>query len=700
MGKNKLKRRLNTSSSSSNFGDVSLNISEGQKFDPQMKNVLQKEVQKVLPAAHETTSGLTENIGKRKENEGDDIEDEEVSNSSYNSTGNLCASNVKEGKSFDSYYEFRAKRSQSLEGRPWQMKNGSTYSLPTYSLATNTNSLIRNDFLKVVSTRGLEGQRSRNDFKEGKCQQIAHPKKKIKTSIYLNPVFDSPVDNSPFDKMDVGIHSSVVEKSLGCNDASEKCIDDNCVDEFPIREEDVNLHVLSENKIIEMSHSNVAREESVTSIEKSILIPNKVTNKSITKQVSEHKINSHSRPPLTEEQKKRLKEVQLRTVFIEGHKDEILKYYRHKPRQLNKEIFEKTRGEVERIFITKQGVLKIIAKDEAQKNQLLKIKSLNDGPVRTSIPFSLTSPSVSNNKPAPAKKKEPEYFVKGVVFGLLENEENLNEIALEIGAHHIQRLGNQEFSKATLVAYPKGTVLPEFLEVDGRRYKVYLYIPKPLRCDRCQFYGHRTFACTRDVVCSRCGGSHSYTDCPDKNNLKCANCAQAHSAAHKSCPVYIKTQTALRIRAEQNIPFADAMIKVDEIQSENVNNALISNNVTYVSKVKTGIENKIEIRNTSLDMQPPNDDQIASNGETFHSDLVKRFLSFDKKDYKATNTCKPMSDAMNDCDPITQLKMSFVLGVLAAIDKAKSRKHAQFEICHAASEILFNKEIEFSYKDW
>ena len=142
------------------------------------------------------------------------------------------------------------------------------------------------------------------------------------------------------------------------------------------------------------------------------------------------------------------------------------------------------------------------------------------------------------------------------------------------------------------------------------------------------------------------------------------------------------------------------MIKVDEVQSENVNIAVITNNVTYASKVKTGIENQIEIRNTSLDMQPPNDDQIASNGETFHSDLVKRFLSFDKKDYKATNTCKPMSDAMNDCDPIIQLKMSFVLGVLAAIDKAKSRKHAQFEICHAASEILFNKEIEFSYKDW
>ena len=124
-------------------------------------------------------------------------------------------------------------------------------------------------------------------------------------------------------------------------------------------------------------------------------------------------------------------------MFIDGHKDEIRKYFKHMPRQLNKEIIDKTRGEVEKIFITQQGVLKIIAKDEAQKNQLLKIQSLNDKPVRTSIPFSLTSPLVSNNKPSPVKKQEKEYFVKGVVFGLFENEENLNEIALEVGAHHI-----------------------------------------------------------------------------------------------------------------------------------------------------------------------------------------------------------------------------------------------------------------------
>ena len=283
---------------------------------------------------------------------------------------------------------------------------------------------------------------------------------------------------------------------------------------------------------------------------------------------------------------------------------------------------------------------------------------------------------------------------------MLENEENLNEIASEIGAHHVIRLGNPEISRATLVAYPKGTVLPEFLDVDGRRYKIHRYIPKPLRCDRCQFYGHTRGSCNREVVCSRCAGNHSYNDCPDKTKLRCVNCGQAHSAAHKSCSVYVKIQAALRIRAEQNIAFADAMIKVEEMQNINVNdNVPETNNVTYASKVKTGKENKTEIIISSTDAQTLTDVQITSNGKDSPDDLTKRFLSFSDKDYQAINISKSVNRTQDD-DPSTKMKMSFVLGVLATIDRAKSRKHAQFIICQAASEILFHKEIEFRYKDW
>src|SRR5688572_3991237 len=142
------------------------------------------------------------------------------------------------------------------------------------------------------------------------------------------------------------------------------------------------------------------------------------------------------------------------------------------------------------------------------------------------------------------------------------------------------------------------------------------------------------------------------------------------------------------------------MIKVDEIQSETVNaNVPKTNSVTNASKVKTGIENKTEVIRSSIEAQTPTDVQFNSNRETSLDDLTKRFLAFNDKDYQAINISKSVNNTEDD-DPITKMKKSFVLGVLATIDRAKSRKHAQFIICQAASEILFAKEIEFRYKDW
>ena len=689
MGKYKRKRSLNSSSGSSNLGDISMNKSIAEEKSDVSQNVnTQYENQEIRSSAVCENTALEEALS-----EGNCVSDsdETVPNSFYNSSGNIRRATDKEEWYFESYCDSLArKRSQSLENRT---KNGLTS-----PLITNTKSVVNENFLKVVPSRSLVDQRLGNDSQH--LRQFIHPKKKIRTDIYKIPVFSNIVAN---------------EDSVKCINVSDKVVDEKCIDEKNfegyVPNQDLNVQSVSDMKVIEMSNVIVVEQGEVIAIDKSILIPSGVTSNLVTgnvdetinKQITEPKNNSRSRPPLTEEQKKRFKDVQSRTVFIDGHKDDLRNYFKHMPRKLNKEIVEKSRGQVENVFITKQGILKIIANDEAQKKQLLKIQSLNDKPVKTSVPFALTHPSVSNKKPHPVIKHDTEYFVKGVVFGLLEDRENLDEIALEVGAHHISRLGNPEFSKASLIAYPKGTVLPQFLEVDGRRYKIHLYIPKPLRCDRCQFYGHRTDSCNRDVVCSRCSRNHSFVDCPNKNNLRCANCSQAHSAAYKNCPVFVKTQAALRIRAEQNITFAEAMAKVDEIQNQNVNsNVIKTNNIrpTYASKVKTGLENQTQTISTSTDIQTPIDVQIACNNETPPSDLVNRFLSFDKQYYKAINTCKSESDSVEDYDPVTKMKMSFVLAVLATIDKAKSRKHAQFDICHAASEIFFNNKIEFRYKDW
>jgi len=171
--------------------------------------------------------------------------------------------------------------------------------------------------------------------------------------------------------------------------------------------------------------------------------------------------------------------------------------------------------------------------------------------------------------------------------------------------------------------------------------------------------------------------------------------------------MYIRTQAALRLRTEQNINFADAVVKIDKKQHQ-IDNVSLRIDASYSSKVKTGLNDQTEIVNPSIDLQTTtNADlqtttnaEITSSSKTSTDDLVKGFLSFDDKDYQVINKCNSEEDVVEEFDPIVKLKMSFVLRVLSIIDKAESRGHAQFLISKLASELLFENKIEIRCKSW
>ena len=328
MGKYKRKRSLNSSSGSSNSGDLSMNKSIAEENS----NVKQKLNTQYENQEIRSTAVYEDTASQSAFSEGNFLSDsdEAVPNSIHNSSGNICHANDKEERYFESYFDTLArKRSQSLQSRTEQMKTSS-------HLVTKTKGLIKENFLKVVPPpRSLDGQRFGNDSNH-QLHQVTHPKKRIKTNLYGGPVpvFSNIITN---------------EKSVKCVDVSDKCISDKCVDEknvqgsvtnqVDLNQQDLNVQNLRDMKVIEMSNVNVVEQGEVIALDKSILIPNGVTDnvdETLTKQVIEPKNNKPSRPPLTEEQKKRLKDVQSRTVFIKGLKDDLRNYFKHLPRKLNK----------------------------------------------------------------------------------------------------------------------------------------------------------------------------------------------------------------------------------------------------------------------------------------------------------------------------------------------------------------------------
>ena len=99
--------------------------------------------------------------------------------------------------------------------------------------------------------------------------------------------------------------------------------------------------------------------------------------------------------------------------------------------------------------------------------------------------------------------------------------------------------------------------LPREIKAGYCNIRVDVYIPNPLRCYKCQRYGHGVSRCTNGHICHRCGSDeHEGFDC--KEAPHCVNCKGAHMASSKDCPIWIREAEICRIKTTQNISFPEA----------------------------------------------------------------------------------------------------------------------------------------------
>ena len=117
----------------------------------------------------------------------------------------------------------------------------------------------------------------------------------------------------------------------------------------------------------------------------------------------------------------------------------------------------------------------------------------------------------------------------------------------------------------TGIATPSKTVLlhfnldalPEYVYLGYLRFKVQLFVPKPLRCFHCNRFGHIAAHCKAKAKCAKCGGGHSLDACT--NDMKCPNCSGNHSASSKHCPKYLRESAVLKIKVSKRLSYADAV---------------------------------------------------------------------------------------------------------------------------------------------
>ena len=105
--------------------------------------------------------------------------------------------------------------------------------------------------------------------------------------------------------------------------------------------------------------------------------------------------------------------------------------------------------------------------------------------------------------------------------------------------------------------------LPDHVSMGYQKFTIRPYVPPPIRCFKCQRYGHVASECHGAIRCVRCGDHHSFDECPTKESPKCCHCQGNHSAAYGGCPEYKRAQKVVEIKTTQNISYSEAVKKVN-----------------------------------------------------------------------------------------------------------------------------------------
>ncbi|XP_026142685.1 deoxyuridine 5'-triphosphate nucleotidohydrolase, mitochondrial isoform X2 [Carassius auratus] len=185
------------------------------------------------------------------------------------------------------------------------------------------------------------------------------------------------------------------------------------------------------------------------------------------------------------------------------------------PIKLTKSL-NKALGEIHSAKTLRDGNLIIICKDEKQQKKALSI---------TSMLGLLVSCTLMKKKP----------WVRGVITGI-PTDVNTDKIkscvegAKVVGAKRLQYVKNKERmdSLSVMLQFDEER-MPERVKIGYVSYPVRPYVPPPLRCFKCQKYGHVSAVCRGKQRCARCGGDHEYGKCGEGVKAKCCNCGVLHT---------------------------------------------------------------------------------------------------------------------------------------------------------------------------
>ena len=201
--------------------------------------------------------------------------------------------------------------------------------------------------------------------------------------------------------------------------------------------------------------------------------------------------------------------------------------------------------------------------------------------------------------------------IRSPAFRGLSDKEILDDLKCQ-GVKNIRRIlrreeGHLKPTDILVMSFDSPEIPKHPINYDEHEYRVCPYIPKPMRCFKCQAYGHTQKSCKNKIRCSKCGQKgHSERDCRSQS-AHCFHCSGDHPAYSRNCPRWTKEQHILKVQIRQKISNKEARQKVYAEDKGAYANVLRS-----PKPPKNDLEQKLQTCTTSTQTNTDTKDQVPT----------------------------------------------------------------------------------------